>query len=148
MHGADGNSELTDYPIVAGQTARYSYLQLRDYKFGRRTDEMMNTVAAGLEKQDMTISRVLRVTAAEGAADPGGESSVPFTPDPARWSREEKIGRGALHHVPPGRVCREDEVPRVAGQHSRIRRQTLKAYKTGMRTNDAGTMSTVSKTSR
>src|SRR3954469_10873031 len=52
-HGADGNSELTYYPILAGQTTRYTYLQLKDYKSGRRTDDMMTTVAAGLEKQDM-----------------------------------------------------------------------------------------------
>src|SRR5438309_19037 len=51
-HGADGNSELTDYPILAGQTTRYSYLQLKDYKSGRRKDEMMNPIAAQLEKRD------------------------------------------------------------------------------------------------
>ena len=31
-HGADGNSTIPQYPILAGQTARYIYLQLRDFK--------------------------------------------------------------------------------------------------------------------
>jgi cytochrome c553 len=34
----------------------------------------------------------------------------------------------------------------VAGQHPEYVIKQLKAYKTGMRTNDAGTMSSVSKT--
>jgi len=54
-HGPDGNSELTDYPILAGQTTRYSYLQLKDYKSGRRTDEMMTPSPPGWRSRTCTI---------------------------------------------------------------------------------------------
>jgi len=101
-HGADGNSELTDYPILAAQTTRYTYLQLKDYKSARRKDEMMNPVAAQLEKQDMI--------------------------DLATY------------------YTGQNEVPRVAGQHPEYVIKQLKAFKTGARTNDAGTMSSVAKT--
>src|SRR3954453_6457806 len=38
--GGDGNWVTTDYPILAGQTARYVYIQLKDYKAGRRSHDM------------------------------------------------------------------------------------------------------------
>src|SRR5687767_713917 len=34
-HGPNGNSSDPRYPILAGQTMRYAYLQLKDYKEGR-----------------------------------------------------------------------------------------------------------------
>src|SRR5436305_568946 len=52
-HGADGNSQLTDYPILAGQTARYVFIQLRDYKAGRRKSDMMTPAAGPLTTEDM-----------------------------------------------------------------------------------------------
>src|SRR5438270_12880005 len=76
-HGADGNSELTDYPILAGQTTRYSYLQLKDYKSGRRKDEMMNPVAAQLEKQDMVdLAAYYAAQRPKGPRIQSGENSV------------------------------------------------------------------------
>jgi cytochrome c553 len=147
-HGADGNSELTDYPILAGQTARYSYLQLKDYKSGRRTDDMMNAVAARLEKQDM-----LDLAAYYAAQRPkrpriqAGESSVPFKPDPARVDAGKKKSAEVLCpmcHL--GEFAGQNEVPRAAGQHPEYSVKRLKAFKTGTRTNDAGTMSSVAKT--
>jgi len=37
-HGADGNSTIAQFPVLAGQTARYLYLQLKDFKEGRRNE--------------------------------------------------------------------------------------------------------------
>src|SRR6267378_2314507 len=147
-HGADGNSELTDYPILAGQTARYGYLQLKDYKSGRRTDDMMNAVAAGLEKQDMLdLAAYYAAQRPKGPRIQKGESSVPFQPDPARVEAGRKKSAEVLCtmcHL--GEFAGQNEVPRVAGQHPEYVIKQLKAFKTGKRTNDAGTMSSVSKT--
>ena len=52
-HGADGNSTNPLYPNLAQQTARYIYLQLKDFKEGRRKDPLMSPVAATLEQGDM-----------------------------------------------------------------------------------------------
>jgi cytochrome c553 len=52
-HGADGNSTNPQYPNLAQQTARYIYLQLKDFKEGRRKDPLMSPVAATLEQSDM-----------------------------------------------------------------------------------------------
>ena len=51
-HGADGNSTVGTYPSLAGQTARYLYLQLRDFKEGARKDPVMSAQLEGLNKQD------------------------------------------------------------------------------------------------
>src|SRR5882762_1646317 len=52
-HGVDGNSTIPQYPILAGQTSRYIYLQLKDFKEGRRKDPLMSPMAANLSKKDM-----------------------------------------------------------------------------------------------
>src|SRR5262250_2841602 len=52
-HGADGNSTNPLWPKLAGQTARYIYLQLRDFKEGRRKDPLMSPMAASLSREDM-----------------------------------------------------------------------------------------------
>ncbi len=52
-HGPNGNAPQGAFPILAGQTSRYLYLQLRDYKEGRRTDPVMSPMAADLTKDEM-----------------------------------------------------------------------------------------------
>src|SRR6266508_4361939 len=52
-HGPDGNSANPEVPILAGQTWRYTYLELKDYKEGRRSDPLMTPFAEGLSRQDM-----------------------------------------------------------------------------------------------
>ena len=52
-HGPDGNSTIPLVPILAGQTARYLYLQLRDFREGRRHDPQMDPVVASLSREDM-----------------------------------------------------------------------------------------------
>ncbi|MFM7522974.1 MAG: c-type cytochrome [Betaproteobacteria bacterium] len=52
-HGPIGNSQVGTFPVLAGQSDRYIYLQLRDYKESRRSNPIMSGIAAGLEKQDM-----------------------------------------------------------------------------------------------
>src|SRR3954469_26035838 len=52
-HGADANSGIAGYPILAGQTARYVYIQLKDYKAGRRSHDMMTPAVQPLTPDDM-----------------------------------------------------------------------------------------------
>src|SRR2546428_12934012 len=50
-HGPDGNSVVPLFPILAGQTSRYLYLELRDFKEGRRADPQMSPMAAPLTRE-------------------------------------------------------------------------------------------------
>ena len=52
-HGADGNGENTDFPIIAGQYADYMVRALMDYKSGVRNNAVMKGIASGLSTTDM-----------------------------------------------------------------------------------------------
>ena len=52
-HGPNGNSTNPQYPVLAGQNSRYIYLQLKDFKEGRRHDPQMDPMAAPLTRDDM-----------------------------------------------------------------------------------------------
>jgi cytochrome c553 len=138
-HGATGNSTSSDYPILAGQTARYLFLELRDFKEGRRTQAVMQPLAQGLSPQDMTD-----LAAYFAAQTP---TSTTFKPDPAKVARGEAKAKETLCtmcHL--GEFKGQNEVPRVAGQHHDYVVRQLQDFKAGRRTNDAGTMASVAKT--
>ena len=42
-----------EYPILAGQSWRYVYIELKDFKEGRRSDPVMSPMAADLSRDDM-----------------------------------------------------------------------------------------------
>ncbi len=52
-HGPNGNSQNPDYPVLAGQSWRYVYIELRDFKEGRRSNPEMSPMAASLSREDM-----------------------------------------------------------------------------------------------
>ena len=52
-HGADGNSQLPDYPKLAGQHSDYLEKALRDYKSGARKNPIMTGFASALSKDDI-----------------------------------------------------------------------------------------------
>ena len=52
-HGADGKPVDKTFPVIWGQQAGYLYFQLRDFKRGDRKNDIMQPIAAMLERQDM-----------------------------------------------------------------------------------------------
>ncbi|MFL5428526.1 MAG: c-type cytochrome [Myxococcales bacterium] len=147
-HGADGNSVITDYPILAGQTARYVYIQLKDYKAGRRSHDMMTPAVQPLTPDDMRDLATFYAAQRPKAPRVGaGESSVPFQPNQERVAAGKRKAAETLCtmcHL--GEFAGQNEVPRVAGQHPEYVVRQLKAFRSKARTNDAGTMTAVAKT--
>lgn len=138
-HGPDGNSPTSDYPILAGQASRYVYLQLKDFKEGRRKNPLMSPMAANLSKQDM---RDLGDYFAAQKPKPTG-----FKADGTKVQRGKKVADDALCpmcHL--GGFSGQNEVPRVAGQHQAYVLRQLLAFKNKERTNDAGNMTSVLRT--
>lgn len=138
-HGEDGNSAVSMFPILAGQTPRYLYLQLKDFKEGRRKNELMSPMAANLSKQDM---QDLAAYYSKQKIKPNG-----FKADGAKVARGKKVNDDALCpmcHL--GGFAGQNEVPRVAGQHYDYVLAQLRAFKTKERTNDAGNMQGVVRT--
>jgi cytochrome c553 len=138
-HGIDGNSTTPLYPVLAGQTARYLYLQLRDFQEGRRSNELMSPVAAGLTRDEM---HELADWFAKQKPKPTG-----FRPDPEK-ARLGKLKADetlcTMCHL--GGFAGQNEIPRVAGQHHDYIVKQLTDFKQGKRTNDAGNMTSVART--
>jgi cytochrome c553 len=138
-HGPNGNSTLPVFPILAGQTARYLYLQLKDFKEGRRTEPQMAPFIAGLSRDDM-----LDLAAFFAAQKSRGGS---FRPHPAKVAKgKEKAAEVLCTMCHLGGFMGQNEIPRVAGQHYEYVVKQLNDFRTARRTNDAGNMASVSKT--
>jgi cytochrome c553 len=138
-HGADGNSVAGTFPILAGQTARYLYLQLRDFREGARKDPVMSAQLEGLTKQDF-----FDLAAYFAAQKP---KSLSFKVDPARAERGRKKSEEVLCtmcHL--GGFKGQNEIPRVAGQQPDYVIKQLRDFKARTRTNDAGNMTAVAQT--
>lgn len=52
-HGADGISEISQYPSLAGQRASYLETQLKAFQSGQRINSMMQSMATKLTIQDI-----------------------------------------------------------------------------------------------
>lgn len=138
-HGPNGNATLAANPILAGQTARYLYLQLRDFQEGRRSDPQMSPMAMDLTRDEM------RELADYFAAQKPAPQT--FRSDGAKV----KLGRAkaeetlcTMCHL--GGFLGQNEIPRVAGQNYEYVVKQLRDFKDKRRTNDAGNMTSVSRT--
>ena len=138
-HGPQGNPAMAGMPALAGQTARYMYLQLRDFQEGRRNNDLMSPMAKDLTRDDM------RELSAWFAA----QKTAPqrFQPDAAK----ARLGKAkadetlcTMCHL--GGFAGQNEVPRVAGQPFDYVLKQLTDFKARKRTNDAGSMTSVSAT--
>jgi cytochrome c553 len=138
-HGPDGNSANPVFPSLAGQTQRYLYLELKDFKEGRRIEPQMTPFVANLSRQDMFD------LAAFFSAQKLRSST--FKSDPEKSAKGLAKAKETLCTMcHQGNFKGQNEIPRVAGQGYAYIVKELKDFKTGRRTNDAGTMASLSKT--
>ena len=138
-HGPNGNSTMPGIPSLAAQNSRYLYLQLRDFQEGRRSNDMMTPMMAGLSKDDM-----------REIADYYSKqklSSKGFKAD----ADKAKLGKAkadetlcAMCHL--GEFVGQNEIPKVAGQNYDYVVKSLTDFKAKTRTNDAGNMTSVAST--
>ena len=138
-HGPNGNPESARYPVLAGQTARYMYLQLKDFNEGRRTDPEMSPIAKDLSRDEM-----LELAQYFAAQKPAPQK---FKADPAKVAAGRKKADEvlcAMCHL--GGFSGQNEIPRVAGQGYEYVVKQLKDFKERRRTNDAGNMTSVART--
>jgi cytochrome c553 len=138
-HGPNGNSTDPQYPILAGQSWRYIYIQLKDFKEGRRKDPVMSPMVADLTRDEMT--ELGNWFAAQKQAPNG------FKADAAKVAAGSKKTDEVLCpmcHL--GGFSGQNEIPRVAGQHYAYIVKQLNDFKARIRTNDAGSMTSVAGT--
>ena len=138
-HGPDGNSAVGEYPILAGQSWRYIYIELKDFKEGRRKDEQMSPMAAQLSTDDMML--LGEFFAAQKQAP------IKFQVDSAKVEAGRKTSDAVLCpmcHL--GGFVGQNEIPRVAGQWPQYIKKQLADFKARRRTNDAGNMTSIAAT--
>jgi cytochrome c553 len=138
-HGVDGNAVAAIYPNLAGQSWRYLYIQLQDFKAGRRSDPVMTPMALPLSRQDMID--IANFFAAQTA------KPSPFKADDTKI----KLGRAkadetlcSMCHL--AAFAGQNEIPKVAGQQYDYIVKQLRDFKERKRTNDAGNMTSVAQT--
>jgi cytochrome c553 len=138
-HGADGKPILPVYPVIAGQTSRYLYLELRDFQEGRRKNDLMTPMVAGMTRDEM-----------RDLADYFSKQKPP-PQNFAANADKAKLGKAkadetlcTMCHL--GGFAGQNEVPRVAGQNYDYIIKQLGDFKARRRTNDAGTMTSVANT--
>lgn len=127
-HGKNGASEQPNYPILAGQHLHYLYVQMKDFKAGRRENSEMKEPMAGLEKKDMLAM-----------AKFFSEQEWPRT---GYRANAEKAGRGETAAAAGQCVqCHrggyegDSRIPRLAGQHAEYLKKTMGDFKTKARNN-------------
>ena len=138
-HGATGNNDNPQYPVLAGQTARYIYTELADFKAGRRHDPNMDAIVQPLSRDDML--------ALADYFSKQKQASSPFKADPAKVDLGKKKSDEVLCpmcHL--GGFVGQNEIPRIAGQHYEYIKKQLADFKARRRTNDAGNMTSVAST--
>jgi len=138
-HGPNGNSESPLFPVLAGQSWRYIYIQLKDFKEGRRTDPVMSPMVADLSRDDMIA--LGNFFAAQKPLP------IRFKADGAKVEAGRKISDAVLCpmcHL--GGFVGQNEIPKVAGQYPEYVVKQLQDFKARRRTNDAGNMTSVAGT--
>ena len=137
-HGMKGNSTMPLIPVLAGQNARYIYLELRDFKEGARSNPMMSPMATNLSKEDMQD-----LAAYFAAQTP---TPIKFTADPEKaklgFAKAEQV-LCAMCHL--GAMKGQNEIPKLSGQHYDYIAKQLTDFRARHRTNDAGNMTAVTK---
>ena len=115
------------------------YIQLKDFKEGRRSDPAMSPMAADLSRDDMIAlgnffaAQKPRADRVQGRRRQGRSGA-------------EDLGRGAVPDVPPGRLRRPERDSTGCRPVPRVHQKQLQDFKAKRRTNDAGNMTSVAGT--
>ena len=136
-HGPEGNSVIPANPRLAQQHPEYIIKQLHDFKSGARDSAVMKGFASTLSDDDM---RNIAYWLTSRSAKPGAAK------DKDTVAMGEKIYRGGIQdrqiaacagcHSPNGAGI-PSQFPRLAGQHADYASTQLKAFRDGVRKNNA-----------
>ncbi len=149
-HMPDGNSVNPEWPKIAGQLPNYLASQLRAFKSGERVNEIMDPFLAPLSEQDIEdvaayfSTQKISVSPNSPGAMAVGEKlynkGVFYTPLTACTGCHGMNGEG-------NRSWREMYVtqptvlaPAIGGQHAAYLGNQLRAFRSGERSNDVGSV--------
>ena len=137
-HGADGNSLISIYPKLAGQSANYIAKQLADFKSGERKDPVMIGMVAALSEKDMNDLAAYYAVQAPTAGS-GESSSVGHK---LYFGGDVKKGITACVacHGVKGKGMAQAGFPGLAGQNADYLKNQIASFRNGSRGNDRNEM--------
>ncbi len=131
-HGQDGKPVDTSIPVIWGQKLGYLYIQLRDFKRGDRKNEIMQPIAAALEKQDMLD--IAEYFSSKPWPDLGQPQSPKQVVDRA-LSANRSVGCTGCHL---DHFQGDGTVPRLAGMSQDYLTKTIGEFRSRVRGNNPG----------
>ena len=139
-HGPGGAKPIQDdYPRLAGQTARYLYLEMKDFQEGRRENPLMTPMVAGLTRDEMQ-----ELAGYFAAQTPLPQTFVADAKKAALGKAKADETLCSMCHL--GGFTGQNEIPAVKAQNFAYIVKQLKDFKARTRTNDAGSMTAVANT--
>lgn len=137
-HGTDGNSALSIYPKLAGQSANYLSKQLADFKSGDRVDPIMAGMVAGLSTKDM--DDLAAYYAVQKMSEGTGETSLIGKNLYFGGNAEKGITACIACHGVKGKGVPQAGFPAIAGQNTEYLKSQLLTFRDASRTNDHNNM--------
>jgi cytochrome c553 len=137
-HGTDGNSLVTMYPKLAGQSASYLSKQLADFKSGARVDPVMVGMVAGLCAKD--IDDLAAYYAVQTSTEGTGETSQVGRKLYFGGDVQKGITACVACHGVQGKGMAQAGFPAVAGQNADYLKKQITTFRNGTRGNDNNSM--------
>jgi len=137
-HGADGNSLISIYPKLAGQSANYIAKQLADFKSGERKDPVMMGMVAALSEKDMNDLAAYYAVQAPTAGT--GESSSVGHKLYFGGDAKKGITACVACHGVKGKGMAQAGFPGLAGQNADYLKKQIASFRDGSRGNDRNEM--------
>jgi len=134
-HGVDGNSTDPRYPKLAGMNQEYLMRQLRAFASGKRREETMSAIIAGIDPDNFSAlaSYYEKMKPSPGKVnDPKLAAKGKVLYDDG--NTDSGVPACAGCHQPHGRG--NARFPRLAGQHQAYTLKQLADYKSGRRATD------------
>jgi len=127
-HGENGLPADSNIPILWGQEFYYLYVQLKDYKAGRRANEVMSDIVANLDKA------TLRALAQHFSEQPWPSNGY-RAPDDEESKALAALGAGECVQCHLGGFEGNSRIPRLAGQQADYLKRTMLEFKNKVRMN-------------
>ena len=143
-HGAGGNSQIAENPVLAGQNAKYIIKQIQDYQAGARENLIMTSMVANLSEED--IQDIAAYYESQDAVVTGASAETLELGAAIYRAGNKEIAVAACTacHSPTGKGNGPAGFPSISGQHMQYTLAQLKAFRSGERSNDPnGMMRTV-----
>lgn len=127
-HGANGASQISTNPILAGQQFYYMYVQLKDFKSGLRENPIMSPLVANMEKADLRLMAEYFSEQKWPAQDYKANAD-----ETAAGKKVVDAGQCAACHL--GDFSGDSRNPKLANQHFDYLKSTMLAFKNKTRKN-------------